>query len=94
MQNNNTKSEKRRFKGIVVLFTIPLQFIVAACISCFLVFYDPFATVRKYVVETAMSTYSHQYLAKMFFIRFNNQQNPERKWFRQSCNATESSLRT
>lgn len=66
MQNSNMKSKRRRLKGIVVLFTIPLQFIIAVCISCFLVFYGPFATVRKYVVETAMSTYSHQYLAKMF----------------------------
>lgn len=66
MQNVHTKSKKRRLRGIVVLFTIPLQFIIAAFICCFLVFYGPFATVRKYIVETAMSTYTHQYLAKMF----------------------------
>lgn len=57
---------RRRFRTAVILLTIPLQFIAAAFISCFLVFYGPFVTARNYIVETAMSTYKHQYLARMF----------------------------
>lgn len=58
--------KRRRFKATVILFTILMQFITAAFISCLLIFYGPFGTIRKFIVETAMSTYTHQYLAKMF----------------------------
>jgi exopolysaccharide biosynthesis protein len=60
------KSKNKGIKRILFILAIPVQVFAAAVICCMLVFYGPFNTVRKYVVSTAMATYSHQYIAKIF----------------------------
>lgn len=66
MKSNRTTRKNRRFRKAALLAALPVAFLAAAYVSCLLVFYGPFETVRNYIVDTAMSTYSHQYLAKMF----------------------------
>lgn len=58
--------KKVRFKKSLIIFTIPIQFIIGSYLCCLLVFYGPFTNLRRFIVDTAMSTYSHQFIAKMF----------------------------
>lgn len=56
----------RRLRRSVLLAAVPIQFLAAAYLSCLLVFYGPFQNVRQYIVDTAMSTYTHQFIPKLF----------------------------
>lgn len=60
------KVKKRRLSLPAKLAAILLQLIAAALAACLLVFHGPFPTLRQYVVNTAMATYKHQFIAKMF----------------------------
>jgi exopolysaccharide biosynthesis protein len=51
---------------LTIVFIIILQLILSMTICVMLVYYGPFTVVRKYVVGTAMSSKSHQYLATWF----------------------------
>jgi exopolysaccharide biosynthesis protein len=64
-----TKSIKRRmsFSGKLTIAVIILFQIISTSFICMmLVYYGPFNVVRNYIVGTAMSSYSHQYLATWF----------------------------
>lgn len=57
----------RPLKNTISIVTILVaDVLVASIISCMLVFYGPFTVVRKYIVGNAMSSYTHQWLAKIF----------------------------
>lgn len=55
-------------KTVVLLcVSVPIQLLLAAYLSCLMIFYTSmFPTVRRYIVETTMSTYTHQYFSRMF----------------------------
>lgn len=66
--NKSSKSASGRTRAswkVVVGFII-FQFIFALITAPLIVFYGPFANVRKTVVGAAMTTLSHQWIAKMF----------------------------
>ncbi|MDP4088015.1 MAG: phosphodiester glycosidase family protein [Bacillota bacterium] len=62
----NSKRKKKKLSKLLVMLTIVLQIIAASFVSCLLVFYGPFPTARKFVVGTAMSSFKHQYIARLF----------------------------
>jgi exopolysaccharide biosynthesis protein len=66
--NNNLDSPKKKKKlsKIGIMLILIAQIIMSSFISCLLVFYGPFPVVRKMIVGTAMSSYTHQYIAKLF----------------------------
>jgi len=67
MKNNlNLGKKKNKISKILIIVIIILQILTASYISCMLVFYGPFPIVREMIVGTAMSSYKHQYIAKMF----------------------------
>ena len=65
MRNKENKAKQKR-RPIVVIFIIILQIFTASFVSSLLVFYGPFPTVRKMIVGTSMSSFKHQYIAKLF----------------------------
>jgi exopolysaccharide biosynthesis protein len=67
MKNNmNLGKKKNKISKILIMIIIILQILTASFVSCMLVFYGPFPVVREMIVGTAMSSYKHQYIAKMF----------------------------
>jgi exopolysaccharide biosynthesis protein len=66
MQKQNHARKKLKVSKFIILITIIVQLLLSTYISCLLVFYGPFVSLRKMIVGTAMSSYSHQYIAKMF----------------------------
>jgi len=65
MKNKEYKVKQKR-RPIVIILVILLQIFTASLLSCLLVFYGPFPVARKMVVGTSMSSYKHQYIAKLF----------------------------
>lgn len=63
-----TKSKKRMSfsEKLIIALTMLFQIIITSLICILLVYYGPFNVVRKYVVGTAMTSKSHQYLATWF----------------------------
>jgi exopolysaccharide biosynthesis protein len=59
--------KKRRFSKPLIVITIFLQIIIGSVISLLLVTRGPFETIRTAVIGSAMTTLSHQYIAKMLF---------------------------
>ena len=57
---------RRRRHPAAIPAVILLQLAAAAASLIMLVYYGPFPTLRQFVVSTAMSTYTHQFLAKWF----------------------------
>jgi exopolysaccharide biosynthesis protein len=66
MQKQNNIRKKPKVTKIVILIAIIIQLLLSTYISCILVFYGPFTSLRKMIVGTAMSSYNHQYIAKIF----------------------------
>ncbi|MGE5628592.1 MAG: phosphodiester glycosidase family protein [Solirubrobacterales bacterium] len=66
MKKKENKKSQNRINIFNILITLIIQISTASLVSCLLVFYGPFPVVRKMVVGTAMSSYSHQYIAKTF----------------------------
>jgi exopolysaccharide biosynthesis protein len=66
-ENHSKKPKKRRFSKPIIAVTVILQLAAAAFICLALVIYGPFATVRTSIIGAAMTSYKHQYIAKMFF---------------------------
>lgn len=52
------------FKTLLVLLIYEVVFL--AVLTWFFIFYGPFDNVRKTIVESVMTTYSHKYLVQMF----------------------------
>jgi exopolysaccharide biosynthesis protein len=66
MKNKGYKLRKKKIPVGIIILAFILQVFTASFISCLLVFYGPFPVVRKMVVGTSMSSYKHQYIAKLF----------------------------
>jgi exopolysaccharide biosynthesis protein len=67
MKNNTDfRKKKNKVSNILIVLILALQLIASSFISCLLVFYGPFPLVREMVVGTSMSSFKHQYIAKMF----------------------------
>ena len=64
--NKNKIENKGSHKLKKIIGFIVFQFIFALIILPCLVFYGPFTNVKKTVVGAAMTTMSHQYIAKLF----------------------------
>ncbi|ADK14648.1 hypothetical protein WX45_00091 [Clostridium ljungdahlii DSM 13528] len=71
MKNKGYKIKRKKISVVIIILIIMLQIFTASFISCLLVFYGPFPVVRKMIVGTSMSSYKHQYIAKLFL---NNSQ--------------------
>ena len=70
MQKNGSKPNKRnkrKFSKLLIVFTIIIQLLLASFLSLMLVVHGPFNTIRKAVIGSAMSTFTHQYIAKLIF---------------------------
>lgn len=61
------KAKKRKFSKPVVILTVILQLGLSGLISLGLVVYGPYGNLRNYLIGTAMSTYSHQWIARILF---------------------------
>ncbi|MDP4108469.1 MAG: phosphodiester glycosidase family protein [Bacillota bacterium] len=57
---------KKRVTVKAVIFVTLIQLITALYLGSMMVFHGPFPTLKRYVVTTAMSTYTHQYIATAF----------------------------
>ncbi|MBV7271670.1 phosphodiester glycosidase family protein [Clostridiaceae bacterium UIB06] len=66
MKNKVYKLKKKKISVVVIILIFIFQVFAASLISCLLVFYGPFPVVRKMIVGTSMSSYKHQYIAKLF----------------------------
>jgi exopolysaccharide biosynthesis protein len=63
-EKNVLKPKKKSKLAILLVFI--MQLFTASLVSCLLIYYGPFSNLRRTLVGTAMSTYKHQYIAKMF----------------------------
>ncbi|MDP4144616.1 MAG: phosphodiester glycosidase family protein [Bacillota bacterium] len=64
---NNKKLKNRKLKRIrLLIFFIFFELIFSAVSAPIIVFYGPFTNLKKIVIGTAMSTKSHQFIAKLF----------------------------
>lgn len=61
----NKKSRKRRRRRLIGFFLV-YELVVIAITTPLLVFYGPFTDVRNMIVNSAMLTFSHQYIATAF----------------------------
>lgn len=66
MKNKRYKLRQKKIPRVIIILIIMFQVFTASLISCLLVFYGPFPVVRKMIVGTSMSSYKHQYIAKLF----------------------------
>jgi exopolysaccharide biosynthesis protein len=66
---NENKRAKRKKNKLILGALVPFQMVIAILICMTLLVYGPFATMRNYIIGTAMSTSTHQYLATMIFPR-------------------------
>lgn len=66
MKNGKNVNKKKKFSWKILLLFIVFEFIFTGITSPFLVFYGPFNNVKKTIVGAAMTTLSHQYIAKLF----------------------------
>lgn len=58
--------KSRILKAVGLSALVLFELIAASVISLMIILYGPFQTVKKFVVGTAMSSYTHQYVAKWF----------------------------
>ena len=61
------KKKRRKFSKFLIALTVVAQVFVSMLICWGLLRFGPFTTIRNYLIGTAMSTYSHQYIATMLF---------------------------
>lgn len=66
MKKGKIEGKKKRLVWKLILYFILFEFIFTGMTAPFLVFYGPFENVKKTVVGAAMTTLSHQYIAKIF----------------------------
>lgn len=66
MKNKGYKPKQKKIPVVFIILIVIIQVFTASFISCLLVFYGPFPVVRKMIVGTSMSSYKHQYIAKLF----------------------------
>lgn len=66
MKNMKNVNKKKKIPWKLFVFFIIFEFIFTGITAPFLVFYGPFNNVKKTIVGAAMTTLSHQYIAKAF----------------------------
>jgi exopolysaccharide biosynthesis protein len=66
-EQTRPRARKRKFSKTLIVLTAVIQIAVSMLICWGLLINGPFGTIRRYVIGTAMSTYSHQFIAKMLF---------------------------
>jgi exopolysaccharide biosynthesis protein len=66
MINRKNVNGKKKSPWKFLVFFIVFEFIFTGITAPFLVFYGPFNNVKKTIVGAAMTTLSHQYIAKTF----------------------------
>lgn len=66
MKNKVYKPRKKKISVVIIILIFVLQVFTTSLISCLLVFNGLFPVVRKMIVGTSMSSYKHQYIAKLF----------------------------
>lgn len=67
MISRGYKLGKRKISLWIIILLFIIQIITASFISCLMVCYGPFPVLRRLFVGTSMSSYKHQYIAKLFF---------------------------
>lgn len=67
MKSPTEKTRKRKFSKPLLCMTVLFQILLACVVCAVLVLYGPFAVVRRTFVGAAMGTYSHHWLAEMFY---------------------------
>lgn len=65
-QLKKTKRRVKRFSAITLISFLMFEFIFTACTFPFILLYGPFETAKSTYVGAAMTSMSHQYLAKWF----------------------------
>ncbi|MCI1944875.1 phosphodiester glycosidase family protein [Clostridium luticellarii] len=65
-RKRTTTGKKRRTVWKLILCFLLFEFIFTGATAPFLVFYGPFENVKRTIVGAAMTTLSHQYIAKLF----------------------------
>lgn len=66
MKNTKNVNKKKKFSWRIFAIFIVFEVVFTACTGPFMVFYGPFNNVKKTIVGAAMTTLSHQYIAKTF----------------------------
>ncbi|MFL0198012.1 phosphodiester glycosidase family protein [Clostridium sp. WILCCON 0269] len=66
MKNKGYRLKQKKIAVVFIMLIVILQVFTATFISCLLVFYGPFPVVRKMIVGTSMSSYRHQFIARLF----------------------------
>ena len=67
MKLRKAKKPGRRKTVLIATSVILAQFLIASFVSLLLVTRGPFDIIRKNLIGTAMTTFSHQYIAKILF---------------------------
>lgn len=65
-EENGKKLKKKKFKILTIVFFILFEFVFSAVTAPLIIFYGPFDNVKKTVVGTAMATFTHRYIARIF----------------------------
>lgn len=63
---NNKKGVKKTKRFKLLIYFIIFQLVFSIATAPLIVFYGPFATLKKTIVGTAMSTFKSQYIATLF----------------------------
>lgn len=66
MKKRKTGGKKKKSFWKLVIYFFVFEFIFTGMTAPFLVFYGPFENVKRTIVGAAMTTLSHQYIAKLF----------------------------
>jgi exopolysaccharide biosynthesis protein len=66
MNSNNVSKRKKKHKLRNFIFFLILGIVFTGITAPLIVFYGPFNNVKKTVVDAAMTTLSHQWIAKLF----------------------------
>lgn len=66
LKTNKKRKIKKKFTILTVIFFILFELVFSAVTAPLIAFYGPFDNVKKTIVGTAMATFTHRYIAKIF----------------------------
>ena len=64
--NRSRRKKNHKLKGFIFYLTFGLIF--TGVTAPLIVFHGPFTNVKKTIIDASMTTLSHQWIAKLFFI--------------------------
>jgi exopolysaccharide biosynthesis protein len=67
MRNKKSRTKRKKMSAGILILIFTMQVFTATFISGLFVYFGLFPMVRKIFVGTAMSSYKHQYIARLFF---------------------------